>query len=170
VKAALFTLLISALALTATAGDYFPYRPKRLTYEFAVPFDGAAAPKLPTAKLTVTTRPDADGRYPSGMGVAPLASVEVELGKERLSVPKQLLQDIGPLDLNTLDFYWVGGRYYVALSRKSAAEGGRPERIEFIFRDGILVDLWFDRTSQRDKHPKVFEGTTRFRPEPTKPK
>ncbi len=164
-KPALYTLLISTLALTATAGDYFPYRPKQLTYEFAVPFDDPGAPKLPPAKLTITTQPDADGRFPYRIGTALLASIEIELGREHLSVPKQLLRDIGPLDLNTLDFYWVGGRYYVALSRKAAADDAQPERVTFVFQDGFLVDLWLANKSQRDKHPKVFEGITPFRPD-----
>jgi hypothetical protein len=167
VKTALSIILISALALKAAAGDYFPYRAKRLTYEFAVPFDSPNAPKLPTAKLTVTTQPDAEGRYPFGIGVAPLASIEVELGKQLLSVPKQLLSELGPLDLDSLDFYWVGGRYYVALSRKASDPAAQPERVEFVFRDGLLVDFWLARKSLRDKHPKLFQGTTPHPPAPT---
>src|SRR5687768_11539449 len=100
-------LLILACGSVAVAGDYFSYRPKKLTYEFASPFDDPASPKLPPAKLHITTQPDEKGRYWVEIKSAPLASIEVELGKKRLNVPKQLLSDLGPLDLNTLDFYWV---------------------------------------------------------------
>jgi len=156
VRTALYFLLVTALALSVTAGDYFPYRPRCFTYEFAAPFDSPHAPKLPAAKLTITAQPDEEGRYPLHLGVASLASIEVELGKERLSVPKKHLRDLGRFNLNTLDFYWVGGSYHVALSRVNAI-GLQPERVEFIFRDGAFVDLWVANKSQRYKHPTVFE-------------
>lgn len=134
----LYILLVSALALSATAGDYFPYRPRRFTYEFAAPFDDPHSPKLPAAKLTITAEPDAKGRYPLHLGAASLASIEVELGREHLSVPKKLLRDLGPFNLNTLEFYWVGTSYYVGLSRASAPDL-QPEHVEFVFRDGAFV-------------------------------
>lgn len=161
-----FPILLLLLALTAEAGDQFSYRPKRLTYDLASPFDDPTAQKLPPAKLTIATQPDAAGHFNLDTRSAPLTSIEVELGKERLSVPKQLLNDIGPFDLHTIDFYWVGGRYYVAICRERPADG-RQEALDFVFRDGKLVDLYFSGTSQRDKYPKVFQGTTPW-PEPAK--
>jgi hypothetical protein len=140
-----------------------------LVYEFAVPFDDPGAPKLPPAKLTVTTAPDETGHYPL-IPSATLASIEVELGKHRLHVPPTVLRDVGPLDLGTLDFFWVGLNYYVAISRKRPDQVTRPERIEFVFADGALKDVRFDYKSQRERYPKLFNAGSAATPSPSKPK
>lgn len=160
-KPALFFLNILT-ASSILAGDHFSYRPKSLAYDFATPFDNPGEPKLPTAKLTITTRVDEEGQY-RGMEDALLGSIEVELGKQRLLVPTQILRDLGAYDLGSIDFYWVGRRYYIVISRKRSDPVIPPTRTEFVFKDGALVDVWVNdgwgNKSLRKRYPKILDAT-----------
>lgn len=162
VRTALLLLILLLLAPSGLPGDYFPYRPRRLTFEFAVPFDDATAPKLTPAKLTITTQPDENGRYPLGFGFARLATFQLELGRQRVAIPHEILRDAGSLDLRSLDLYWVGMRHFVTFNRPTSAPGERPDRVKFVFDAGVLSDYRLNEDSQRGRFPNSFA--------PTKPK
>lgn len=141
------------------AGDYFAYRAKKVTYEFATPFDDESSPKLSDAKVTITTQPEPWEKRLGNNNRTLLGDVSIAIGEHKLSIPKTILKDMDRVSLMTLDFYWVNGIHYFSISSHVEGMNKDIHTREFIItiKDGTLIDYQRGKKSQKDKFPEIFK-------------
>ncbi len=148
--------LAACIAATVVAGDGDLFPPKRVSVEFHNSCPGAVEYKFRVAKLTMDFRPDEKGFYVSDTDHAQLASLVIELGKERLTVPDVVLRDLTDIRSRKMEFSWFSGRFYLSFL---ACWKNNYGDVRLIWRNGKLDDVEVEmpvRSSVKSHYPEVF--------------
>ncbi len=91
------------------------------------------------------------------------------MGGSEITLPEVLLGRMGVVSLATLDFYWVGGRHYFAISHQPLDRRKPAIKFTVVIRDGVVVDFYEKRfqtqKSLRTEFPEIFKGTYRYKSE-----
>jgi hypothetical protein len=147
--------IAACIAATVIAGDGRLFPLKRASVEFDNPAPGGEF-KFREAKLSVEFRPRAAGEFVTDFERAGLASLVIELGKERLSVPDAVLRDFTNMNLSKLVFTAFAGRYYLSFW---AGYGSNYGEVRFFWRNGKLDDVEVEmpiRSSIKSRYPEIF--------------
>jgi len=149
----LLALILSTASTKATDSGY-PYRPKRLVFEFASPFIEPYDEKVPDAKVIVEARQDSAGHFLSDdLHYTQIASIDVIIGKQTLSVPKTLLRDLGEADLTTVLFVWGGPNRSLKLTY--GPRNGTPNLLRVTWtKEGKLIFVYLGRLNCSEEYIK----------------
>lgn len=132
-----YLLLLSIFSISATglfAGDYFPYKPKEIRYSLRKPFDQPDAPKLDDAVVVITF-----GESGFSLSSGTPTSLRIELGKKAINIPDSVLREVGPIEIGSIDFYWVAGKHYLRATQTS--DKSVKDMAEIVIQDAVPVEL-----------------------------
>jgi len=148
-KTALSVIVAVFLTAQAWAYDGSGFSVKRIVYEFDAPGEVQYKFKLKSAKVIFEYARPAHGIEPWVV-----TSVVVELGKQQLAVPSEIMHDISVSEpmLMSLDYYI--DQYYLRFWVSLDSDGAEAT---FAWRDGRLTEFKFKGNNMNERYPGLFK-------------
>ena len=134
VSVVIITVLVTS---AAKGGDGNPFLPKQISIEFTSPFLKQPEYSYKKATVVILFGADKKGITQWEMRYACPASIDIQLGRERLSVPAKIVNDIRRPNVSEMSFLWFADQYVLSFSAQ--LRGNQFGTLRFFWRDSALV-------------------------------